>query len=104
MVPEVGLEPTRDVIPRDFESRASASFTTPARDGATAGGERSSRPEGSQVYHAARACLTPLPPASPVLQPLQELNLTGVIEVVRGNAANETGPAELAPARLPWEL
>ena len=31
VVPEVGLEPTRDVIPRDFESRASANFTTPAR-------------------------------------------------------------------------
>ncbi len=32
VVPEVGLEPTRDVIPRDFESRASANFTTPARE------------------------------------------------------------------------
>ena len=31
VVPEVGLEPTRDHLSRDFESRVSANFTTPAR-------------------------------------------------------------------------
>ena len=30
LVPVVGLEPTRRVSPQDFESSASASFTTPA--------------------------------------------------------------------------
>ena len=29
-MPEVGFEPTRSQTPRDFESRASTSFTTPA--------------------------------------------------------------------------
>ena len=31
MVPEVGIEPTRACGSRDFESRASTSFTTPAQ-------------------------------------------------------------------------
>ena len=31
LVPVVGLEPTRMISPQDFESSASASFTTPAR-------------------------------------------------------------------------
>ena len=30
LVPEVGVEPTRPQGPRDFESRASTNFTTPA--------------------------------------------------------------------------
>ena len=30
MVPAVGIEPTRTKGPRDFESRASTCFTTPA--------------------------------------------------------------------------
>jgi hypothetical protein len=30
MVPAVGIEPTRSQAPRDFESRASTSSTTPA--------------------------------------------------------------------------
>jgi hypothetical protein len=30
-VPEVGIEPTWALGPRDFESRASTSFTTPAQ-------------------------------------------------------------------------
>ena len=32
MVPAVGIEPTRPQGTRDFESRASSSSTTPARD------------------------------------------------------------------------
>ncbi len=32
LVPEVGLEPTRACGPLDFESSASTSFTTPARE------------------------------------------------------------------------
>ena len=31
LVPVVGLEPTRMISPQDFESSASASFTTPAQ-------------------------------------------------------------------------
>ena len=31
MVPEAGVEPVRDVISRDFKSRASANSATPAR-------------------------------------------------------------------------
>ena len=31
LVPAVGLEPTRMISPQDFESSASASFTTPAQ-------------------------------------------------------------------------
>ena len=30
LVPEVGIEPTRNKVPLDFESSASTSFTTPA--------------------------------------------------------------------------
>src|SRR5262245_64768668 len=44
MVPEVGVEPTRALSPPDFESGASASFTTPAAGpgrARTAGCERS---------------------------------------------------------------
>ena len=33
MVPEEGIEPTRALSPPDFESGASASFTTPASSG-----------------------------------------------------------------------
>lgn len=32
LVPAVGLEPTRMISPQDFESSASASFTTPAQE------------------------------------------------------------------------
>jgi hypothetical protein len=32
MVPAVGIEPTRSQAPRDFESRASTSSTTPAQN------------------------------------------------------------------------
>ncbi len=31
MVPETGLEPVRDKLPRDFKSRASANSAIPAR-------------------------------------------------------------------------
>jgi hypothetical protein len=33
LVPEVGIEPTRNKVPLDFESSASTSFTTPALKG-----------------------------------------------------------------------
>ena len=43
MVPEVGLEPTQ-ISPRDFESRASTNFATPAE------GERRGRYQTSMVW------------------------------------------------------